>query len=94
MNYVLVNHNIRENSSQEANNVKKLLKQFKISLKILNNSKTINRNIQSNNVKVIYLLGQENEIQFDNVKNYFNNTCFESKTIIEKRFSVHEIVKC
>ena len=54
----------------------------------------VNRNIQSNNVKVIYLLGQENEIQFDNVKNYFNNTCFESKTIIEKRFSVHEIVKC
>ena len=54
----------------------------------------VNRNIQSNNVKVIYLLGQENEIQFDKVKNYFNNTCFESKTIIEKRFSVHEIVKC
>ncbi len=54
----------------------------------------INRNIKSNDVKVIYLLGQENEILFENVKNYFTDLCFKSKTLEEKRFSVHEIINC
>ena len=54
----------------------------------------INKKINSKNIKVIYLLGQENEILFDNVKNYFTDLCFESKTILEKKFSIHEIVKC
>ena len=56
MKYVLVNHNIRVKSSQEANNVKKLLKQFNISLKILNNSRTINKNVQSNAREIRYNL--------------------------------------
>ena len=54
----------------------------------------INKKINSKNIKVIYLLGQENEILFDNVKNYFTDLCFESKTLLEKRFSIHKIVKC
>ena len=54
----------------------------------------INKNIKKNKVKVIYLLGQENEIKFENVKNYFTDTCFESKTIIKYRFSSHELVNC
>ena len=54
----------------------------------------VNKNIKSNNVQVIYLLGQENEILFDNVKNYFTELCFESKTHIDKRFSSHEIINC
>ena len=54
----------------------------------------INRNIKSNDVKVIYLLGQENEILFENVKNYFTDLCFKSNTLEEKRFSVHEIINC
>ena len=55
----------------------------------------VNRNINSNNIKVIYLLGQGNEdITFNNIKNYFTDLCFESKTLVEKRFSVHEIKKC
>ena len=54
----------------------------------------INRNIQNNNIKVIYLLGLENEILFENVKNYFTDLCFESTNLVEKRFSVHEIVNC
>jgi len=54
----------------------------------------VSKNIESNNVRVIYLLGQENEILFDNVKNYFTGLCFESKTIIQKRFSSHKIVNC
>jgi hypothetical protein len=54
----------------------------------------INKNIQSNNVKVIYLLGQKNEFLFDKVKNYFTDVCFESKIIIQGRFSSHKIINC
>ena len=56
--------------------------------------KLINKNIRENEVKVIYLLGEENEILFDNVKNYFTEVCFESKTIIQNKFSLHKIVNC
>ena len=56
--------------------------------------KLINKNIIENKIKVIYLLGEENEILFDNVKNYFTEVCFESKTIIKKKFSSHKIVNC
>ena len=54
----------------------------------------IDKNIKKNKVKVVYLLGQKNEINFKNVKNYFTDTCFKSKTIIPDRFSMHEIIKC
>ena len=54
----------------------------------------INKNIKKNEIKVIYLLGQKNEINFNNVKNYFTDMCFESKTIIPNRFSSHKIVNC
>ena len=54
----------------------------------------VNKNIQNNKIKVIYLLGQKNEILFENVKNYFTNVCFESKTIVQKRFSSHKIINC
>ncbi len=54
----------------------------------------INKNIKNNKVKVIYLLGQKNEIKFENVKNYFTDTCFKSKTIIPNRFSEHKLVSC
>ena len=52
--FVLVNHNIRKNSKNEANQVKKLLKKYKINLKILNNSKKISKNIQSQARQVRY----------------------------------------
>ena len=54
----------------------------------------INKNIKSNNVEVIYLLGQKNEFLFYKVKNYFTDVCFESKTIIQGRFSSHKIINC
>ena len=54
----------------------------------------INKNIKNNDVKVIYLLGQKNEIKFENIKNYFTDTCFKSKTIIPNRFSEHKLVSC
>ena len=54
----------------------------------------INKNIKENKVEVIYLLGNENEILFDNIKNYFNDICFKNKIIIKKRFSSHEITSC
>ena len=46
-NYVLVDHKIRKNSSQEAQKVKNLLKENKINLKILINKKRIVKNIQA-----------------------------------------------
>ena len=54
----------------------------------------INKNLTKNKIQVIYLLGQDNEILFKNIENYFTNVCFESKTLEEKRFSVHELIVC
>ena len=54
----------------------------------------VNKNIKSNNVEVIYLLGQKNEIIFDKVKNYFTDVCFKSKTLVENKFSILDIVSC
>ena len=45
--YVLVDHNIRKNSNQEAKKVQKLLKKKNINLKILINKKKIIKNIQA-----------------------------------------------
>ena len=56
--------------------------------------KMIKKNITNNKIQVLYLLGQDNEILFGNVKNYFTNVCFKSKTIEEKRFSMHELIVC
>ena len=52
--YVLVDHKLRKNSSQEAQLVKKLLKKHGINLYILKNNKIINKNIQSEARKVRY----------------------------------------
>jgi len=54
--FVLVNHGIRPNSSEEAQNVKKLLKKRGISLTILKNKKKIKKKIQSQERKVRYKL--------------------------------------
>ena len=45
--YVLVDHNIRKNSNQEAKKVKKLLKKKQINLRIFINKKKIIKNIQA-----------------------------------------------
>ncbi len=52
--YTLVNHNIRSNSSKEANQVKALLKKYNIKLHILKNDLVIKKNIQSKARKVRY----------------------------------------
>jgi len=56
--YVLVNHNIRKNSSQEARKVKQLLKKKNINLKIFLNKKKIVKNIQAEarNVRYNFLI--------------------------------------
>ena len=56
MNDVLVDHKIRNNSSLEANLVKKLLKKNHIALDILKNEKLINKNIQSKAREARYTL--------------------------------------
>ncbi len=50
--YILINHNIRKNSSKEAEKVKTLLKKHNINLKIFSNNKKIIKNIQ-NNARII-----------------------------------------
>ena len=54
--YVLIDHNLRKNSSIEAKLVKNLLKKFKINLNILKNKKKIVKNIQSEARKIRYEL--------------------------------------
>ena len=52
--YILINHNIRKNSSKEASRVKNLLKKHKINLKIILNKKKIFKNIQANARSIRY----------------------------------------
>tara|TARA_A100001011_G_scaffold318346_1_gene338092 strand:+ start:549 stop:1571 length:1023 start_codon:yes stop_codon:yes gene_type:complete len=54
--YVLVDHNLRKNSSREAQQVKKLLKKHEITLHIIKNKKKIKKNIQSEARKIRYNL--------------------------------------
>ena len=54
--YVLVNHNLRKNSSKEALSVKKLLKKHNVSLNILKNNLVIKNNIQSKAREIRYNL--------------------------------------
>tara|TARA_B100000029_G_scaffold410018_1_gene411768 strand:+ start:7558 stop:9177 length:1620 start_codon:yes stop_codon:yes gene_type:complete len=56
--------------------------------------KMIDKSVEKNNIEVIYLLGQENEILFKHVKNYFTEKCFESRTLIDTKFSSHKIIDC
>jgi len=58
--YVLVDHNIRRNSNQEAQKVKSLLKKKKIYLKIFLNKKKITKNIQA----------EARNTRYDILKNY------------------------
>ena len=54
----------------------------------------ISKNLIKNKIQVVYLLGQDNEILFKHVKNYFTNVCFKSTTLEEKRFSAHVLTVC
>ena len=56
--------------------------------------KMVNQNITNNDIEVIYILSQESEILFKNIKNYFTEKCFNSKNIEKNKFSYHEIVNC
>ena len=54
--YVLIDHNIRKNSSKEADQVKSLLKKYKIKLNIIYNKHKIKNNIQGEARKIRYSL--------------------------------------
>ena len=54
--YVLIDHNIRKNSSKEADQVKSLLKKHKIKLNIIYNKHKIKNNIQGKARKIRYSL--------------------------------------
>ena len=58
--YVLIDHNLRKNSSQEALSVKRLLRKHKINLDIVKNKRLINNNIQS----------KAREVRYDLIKDY------------------------
>ena len=63
--YVLIDHNIRKNSFQEAKKVKNLLKKKQINLKIITNKKKIQKNIQ----------GEARNIRYELLSNF----CFKNK---------------
>tara|TARA_B100000242_G_scaffold293988_1_gene274061 strand:+ start:1478 stop:2503 length:1026 start_codon:yes stop_codon:yes gene_type:complete len=52
--YILINHNLRKNSSKEANQVRLLLKKHKIRVNIFNNKIKIKKNTQSIARKIRY----------------------------------------
>ena len=52
--YVLVDHNIRKNSTNEAKQVKNLLKQKKITLNVISNKEKIKKNIQGTARQIRY----------------------------------------
>ena len=52
----MINHNIRKNSSKEADQVKSLLKKHKIKLNIIYNKHKIKNNIQGKARKIRYSL--------------------------------------
>ena len=54
--YVLINHNIRRNSLQEAKKVQNLLKKKQVHLKIISNKKKIEKNIQGEARNIRYEL--------------------------------------
>ena len=54
--YVLINHNIRKNSLQEAKKVKNLLKKKQINLKVISNKRKIEKNIQGEARNIRYEL--------------------------------------
>ena len=54
----------------------------------------VNKNLEKNEIKVIYLLGPDKKILFSNIENYFDNLCFENNFIIKDKFSYHEIKDC
>ena len=54
--YVLIDHNLRINSSKEAISVKNLLKKYRINLHILKNKKKITKNTQNEARKIRYNL--------------------------------------
>jgi hypothetical protein len=59
-----------------------------------NYKKLVNNNLKNNRIEVIYLLGPNKEILFSDIKNYFENSCFKHKIVIENKFSYHEIIDC
>ena len=55
----------------------------------------VNKNLDKNNIEVIYLVSfTEKEIMFDNIKVYFNEKCFNDIFLIENKLSYHEIKNC
>jgi len=58
--YILINHNIRNNSAKEAKQVKNLLKKHLINLDIVSNKKKITKNIQ----------GQARNVRYELIANY------------------------
>ena len=78
--YVLVNHNLRKDSSKEAILVKKLLKKNFFNLNILNNRSKISKNIQSQARLIRYkMLSNFCEKKCENVQILIKFTLFSKK---------------
>jgi len=54
----------------------------------------VNKNLEKNNIKVIYFISTGNELSFEKFKVYFSEKCFKNNYVIKKKFSIHEIRNC
>ena len=52
------------------------------------------RNFEEKEIKVIYLIGEKNEFNYENIKNYFDDKCFDQKKIVNKRFIKLSLKNC
>ena len=52
------------------------------------------KDFEKNKIKKIYLINEKNEINFDNIKNYFENKCFTEENMLNARLIKLSLKNC
>ena len=52
------------------------------------------KDFEKNKIKKIYLINEKNEINFDNIKNYFENKCFTEENMLNARLIKLTLKNC
>ena len=45
----------------------------------------VTKNFEKKRIKSIFLISENQEFKFDNIRNYFINKCFEEETFFDRR---------
>ena len=56
--------------------------------------KFASNNFEKNKIKNIYLINEKNEINFNNIKNYFENKCFSEEKMLNERLIKLSLKNC